>query len=280
MMSLKIVAQPSCAIFCAILFFCSISSSRSEGLKGYDAAWKDMQSLQFSEANKAFRQPAEASIERERSLGEGISLLSLQPRTPSNVERARALFAELAKGDSADRISNIARFFEARVLEVHSNPMQPLEAEKKYRSLLELRTGLPLAELSAAKLAQILLYREMSQKEVQETLADLERLEPLLQTAAGRREFHAAVGMALLDRNEMPEAALRHLLAADQEGLLRASTETQSWVSIGRLAEQLKQPELAQKYYRKFLAKYLRDNRSYDISLRLEALNKTLEPST
>jgi len=236
--------------------------------------WDNLDGFLFNEAHTSFSRATgfSGSAERERKLGEAVTLLNVQPRTGGNISRATALLQELADAKISDDTDTFARFFLARTLEMHQAPADLAKARAIYLDLLESRPGTPLAEYGASKIALIDLYDNIPAAEFARRVGELEKLEPLLKTSQGRREFHANIGIACAEQDGPPDIMLRHLLAADKEGFTQWQTESIVWVLIADAAEKGGDKELARQYYQKFTGKYKRDNRYYTIQERLKRL--------
>ncbi len=245
-----------------------------------NAAWTQAASFLTNESNQEFtRSKGLPGIdERERELGEAVTLLNVQPRTSGNIERARTLFKKLgADASSNDDTSIFARFFLARIDENYDDPPQPEAARKLYRELVEHHAGNPLAEAGAASLVLLDLYENIPTDERARRFDELEKLAPLLKTPSGRRDYQLNMGNAYVDFPEIAGAqakALEHLQAADKEGISRWQSEALAWIAIGELARAENRNDLAAEYYGKFLAKYKRDNRHFTIQKALESLTE------
>lgn len=257
---------------------------RAEGPDPLSTAWEDAATFLFNEAHQQFEsgkegQPAE---ERERQLGEAVTLLNVQPRTRSNIDHAAAIFEQLRSGNPEDTPGVFATYFMARVHQFYDQPAQLGEARELYHELLEKHSGNVVAEAGAASLVLMDLYENVSDSERAKRFEDLEKIGPSLKTRLGRLGYHLNMGNAYIDFDGLPEKALEHLLAADADGIKSVQVESGTWIMIGELAETEKRPELALKYYDRFLSKYQRDNRHYMIRQRRDRLagaNSTAPPA-
>lgn len=235
------------------------------------AAWEAAEDNQAGLAYRIFRslQGREGIDERERQFGEAVSVLNVQPRTAENIRQAKDLFLELLKGD--DRFAGLSEFFLARLHADYTDPRDLPTAKRFYRSALERGTGDPVVETGAARLVNM---TEADHPQPEDAIRALNELEPLasqLKTPQGKRTFHEAMGQGYILAGEL-EAGLRHHLIAESFGFTRRQTEAASWVTIAEAARELRKNDIAAEYYRKFLAKYLRDSRSYLIAKKLREL--------
>ncbi len=243
-----------------------------------DAAWLEASSFLVSEANRRFvaAKGLMGTDELERELGDAVTLLNVQPRTRGNIEKARIKLERLSGNRDNGEIAIFATYFLARLHEMHAQPPRLKDARTLYHRLLEEYPGNPIADRSASSLVLIDLYENISSEERARRFAALESLAPRLQSPSGKRDYHLNLGNAYIQFSEMERSRARaifHLLTAEKEGITRWQTEAATWVSIGELARVEGRNELAAEYYKKFLAKYPRDNRHYTIKKRLEALS-------
>ena len=130
------------------------------------------------------------------------------------------------------------------------------EARELYRELLEKHAGNVVAEAGAASLVLMDLYENISDGERAKRFEMLERDAPLLKTRLGRLGYHLNMGNAYVDLAGPPAKALEHLLAADADGIKSVQVESSTWIMIGELAEAEKKPDLALRYYDRFLSKH------------------------
>lgn len=242
-----------------------------------EEGWEMAASLLFNDANKVFEKaaPSPELKERERTLGVAVTLLNVQPRLQSNLNRARELFGNLAANEEDD-IAVDASYFLARMDAFYEAEPRLDEARSLYRSLIERHPGHLLAEYGVSQWVLMDLYDDIPPAKRAERFLDLETIGAQLQTVAGRRSYHLNMGNAYIDFDsetaDSRSHAIRHLLAADAEGFTRWQVEAETWIAIGELARSEDRTELAKTYYEKFLAKYQRDNRHHTIRERLETL--------
>jgi len=247
--------------------------------------WEDASSLLFNGARdvftKADAQPG--NEERERSLGLAVTLLNVQPRLQSNLDRARERFEALANGTPKDDLAVAAKYFLARMDAFYEMPPRLENARKLYHELIAEHAGNLYAEYGITQLVLMDLYDDIPTEERARRFSALEELAPRLTTQAGRRGYHINMGNAYLtfgkEGEDFHARAIRHLVAAEAEGITRWQVEAASWIAIGELAQAQGQTDLAKTYYGKFLEKYKRDNRHYTIEQRLKALEAPAVPA-
>lgn len=240
--------------------------------------WNAQGEFSFNEAQGFFKSASGLSgaAERERKLGEAVALLNVQPRTQGNIARASTVLQEVVDAGTPDKAESFARFYLARIAEIHQTPADLAKARAIYLELLKSGPTVPIAEYGASKIVLIDLYDNITPEEFERRMTELEKLEPFLKTAQGRREFHANIGIACAELGGPNDRLLKHLIAADEEGFTQWQTESIVWLLIADAAEKSGDKELARKYYQKFSEKYKRDNRFYAVMEKLKRLETGL----
>lgn len=140
------------------------SVSGAEGTAGgqqLDEAWQDLATLKVSDAHAAFEKAHKTTGTQESAYGLALSLLNLQPKTNRNIERAQEMLEELAADGETDAFIINARYFLARIDQVHRTEVDPEAAIESYRRLLEDYPDNPLAEKAVPKLATALLIQNL-----------------------------------------------------------------------------------------------------------------------
>ncbi|MDB6095196.1 MAG: hypothetical protein JWM32_2758 [Verrucomicrobia bacterium] len=262
--------------------FLVLASSGLATAPPYNAAWENASRQLLPDAHRAFADPAAVSgpARRVARLGEAVTVLNLQPRTDERIGQARQMLEGLAAERANDEVDAFARFFLARLLELHVRPAEPTAARQIYGELLEQYPGHPLAERAAAQLVLIDAYADTSPGERQRRLTALEQLGPQLTTPSGRRDFYLNLGNAYIDFGLEPTRALDHLLVADRAGITHPVTQASTWIAIGELARATGQSALARDYYGRFLAGFPLDSRRTLIAQRLASLPAHLPTSS
>lgn len=237
------------------------------------SAWS---AAEDNQANLAFRKfqalrGQDGIDERERSFGEAVSLLNVQPRTSDNIRQSERLLTELASG--TDRLAALAAFFLGRIQADYAEPRNLEKARQFYSAALARQSRDPVVETAAGRIVGLTVPDHLQPSDLLPALQQLEPLADQLVTPEGKRTFHEAMGQAYLSAEDI-ESGLRHLLAADQEGFTRRQTQAGTWVAIAEAARLLGKNDIAADYYRKFLEKFRRDGRSYLVALRLREVEQ------
>ncbi len=263
---------PTLRLLAAFAFFVFAASAIAKEVS-LQSAWNLAEANLFNDSNKVFRDlKGQPGIdERERAFGEAVTYLNVQPRTPQNIALAQELLKTLTSGE--DMYPQLAGFYLARIDEDYLTPPEPERAKAAYLELLQRRTGNPLVESGAVRLALMAGLSASDPESLREALLATRPLAQNLLTREGRRDFHLNLGLALLKAGDL-DTGLEELLAADAEGITRRLSERGAWVAIAEAARVTDKKEIAAKYYRKFLEKYGRDTRTFTVELRLKELEK------
>lgn len=251
------------------------SSSAPSGQDLVLQGWEQASIFLFDEAHQSFRKAEgqEGVNERDRRLGEAVTLLALQPRTQGNILAAERILEQLGEENPHDATGLAARFHRARVHENHLTPPDIQTARVLYEGVISDASGNPLAELAAARLVLLDLFA--AGNEPAALAAAEKRLRPLgetLQTDIGRREFHSAMGMSINLLRGDPQTALDHLMKATRFSFPMPQQETEILLVAGALAEEIGDYELARSIYTRFVDNFSRDSRNYSVRRLLEDL--------
>jgi hypothetical protein len=244
------------------------------------SAWQQATRFLFREAHEEFKSCPTASLEDERlrQLGLAVTLLGLQPRTQGNIQNAEASLRRLISENSSDSAGRFARFYLARLLETHAASPDPKTARDMYYELLLERPAHPMLELAAARIAYHDLYSAGEDPEkLSAAEANLRPLSELLETPAGRREFHSAVANSLNELNGDRTAALEHMQRAASIPSPLPQIQSMNILLVAELAYTLGKYDLAREYYTKFAKEFQRDSRNYSVRKILETLPEPSE---
>jgi len=237
-----------------------------------ERGWQEASIFLFQEAHETFsdrRQPAS----RESALGEAVTFLGLQPRTTRNVQRAQEALQKLIDENPDDSVGLAARFFLARLFEIHLSDPDLSKARELYDSLRLEGAGDPFAEMAASRVAIIDLYQTGGDPESMTlVLESIKDFPENLKTPIGRREFFANVGLTLVDMDGDPGEALQYLLAAAEYSFPLPQVESIVFLAIGQLAEDAGDLATAKDFYSQFVEQFPRDARRYSVERMLEEL--------
>jgi len=242
---------------------------------GVNPAWTWIVEQRHAEARDAFTAQINAGGEaaREGRLGLAVALLGLQPKSQGNVNRARELLTPLAESGTVDDLTLQARYFLARIAQLHDREPDLDLARRHYRHLFTEHPQAPLAQVAAVKYVLLSVNAVVEASVMRNALAELESLAPLFTYAPARRDYHALMAIAYL-RHAPDElvAARAHSLAAEEAGYADAERRVSNLLRIAELSRVLGDAATARLYYERFLASASRDTRVLLVRERLAAL--------
>ncbi len=260
-------------VVCALGLATSAMTRLNAEPKG-NSAWQDLREWRFTEAARSFEESADEPTHR---LGLAVAWLNLQPRTADRIARAEQELSALAKDASASAdVVVTANYLLARIAEVHAFTPDPARAADRYAALLASHPHHPFAQMAAARLATLRLYKLGA--DPLRTLADLEALGPQLTDAGARRDFHLVLGRSHLFFGGNRSRALDHLQSAMAAGIAAATVRADVLVQIGEVARELDQPAVSRQAWSEFVATFPRDPRVDLIRERLLALPEEARP--
>jgi tetratricopeptide (TPR) repeat protein len=266
-------------IFCALLLFPSSATAQEvpEPENPHMDAWQKASRFSTQEAHEDFARALAEGIgdERRNQLGLALTRLGLQPRTQRNIKQATEELQKLIAENPRDETGLLAKFYLARVLEMHQNSPEPEKARELYLEVLRERTGNPLLELGAARVALFDLYEAADDPvSLREAAENLRELEPLILSTGGRREFHTMVGSVLAEIGGDKAIALRHMKEASNIPSPLPQVQSHNLLVTAALAEELGDLATAREFYTRFVEQFKRDNRNYSVRYILEHLPK------
>jgi hypothetical protein len=266
-----------CNVFASLLLVFALfpaSSLHSESplSEKNQTPWRDASVFLFNDAYGGFVKNADSADPMNR-LGQAATLLNTQPRTSQNIAVAQEILLDLSQNPSPNSpLSKLSRFLLARIEENYLTPPQLGEAKSRYLEIVKDKTGIPLLELSASRLVALTTFAKDKPSENLAALADLEPLAGFLTTPEGTREFHLAMGLAILENEGDPNLVLSHLIKADKIGFRRKENVIHNWLVIARLSEKIGNKNLATEYYQRFINNFPNDPKTFGIQHRLTNL--------
>ncbi|MCU0792054.1 MAG: hypothetical protein MUE42_04230 [Opitutaceae bacterium] len=202
-------------------------------------------------------------------------------RLPDNVRTALEITRALADDPRiAPTTRLVARHLQGRILREHLEPRtrENLTASRAlFRALLDSGEDHPVVARSAIPLALGLLYDEPEAASPAERLAAAEALLPtVLATPAVERDLRYILSQAALVWRLDPAIARDHLKRVDEIGFKQRPRRLHARVTLGLLAEQTGQLEVAAAAYRGFLAESVRDGRDDTVRAALASVEARL----
>ncbi len=237
--------------------------------------WEETASLLVAEANAGFIELAarEAEDSREVRFGEAITLLGVNPKTESNVERAAGILDSLARQETPDRFTIPALYYRARIEQIHAFEPDLASATDLYEAVRQRDPAHPLAELALVKLAIIRLAAEPDDAIVKQRAAEFQNQVAGLRYLPARRDLSLLLSRIDETRLNDKSSALDNLLEAQRSGITRDVTRASTLVRTAELARAVGRLDLARDSYQRFLKEFPRETRVRLVKDRLKELN-------
>lgn len=238
--------------------------------------WEMTTLYRFNEAEAVFRALAAKDPSRENRYALAISQLNRQPKNDRTVAQARRLLAALVEEPSApdDEITLAARFYLARIFQLHQSKPDLAAARSAYRELSRAPGGGFWAETASVKWATLGLYEITPWSEKAGRLAEGEQELLRLTNPTLQKDLHIILADGYEKFGVSLPAALRHLEAAWALGIERGIDQGDFLARMGELARLIGDRAKARGYFGEFLKRFRRDERVYWITLKLAELEK------
>jgi tetratricopeptide (TPR) repeat protein len=237
-------------------------------------AWNSVLMLNYRPAEKIFRGIAENQPEfaRDATFSRAAVLLSFQPRTNRNVERAYTLFEQVALENPDDELGLEARYFLARIHHVHAFSPDFKEAERRYRKLMQAAPDTFPGQLASTKLAILRLFRVDRPDQRIESIDEFAPISRHLSHPGLRLSLHMTLADALQIYELDDERAFHHLSEAYVVCSPTFGVHAQLLIRLSQLALTLGKKELAETYLEEFLRRYPRSNRANYMAIQLDQI--------
>jgi tetratricopeptide (TPR) repeat protein len=263
---------------CAVIITPLFGSPQQEA--AIENGWRHLSQMKSVEALDQFAaeegSPASA---REARLGKTLALISTS-RTTKNIAETRRQLESLRSEDPDDDPGIAASYYLARLSQHDSQAPDPQVAIATYRRLLSLHPGHPIAELSAAKLAILLLYDDSTPTELTARIDELYALILTLQQSSSQRDTRLILAEALLRLNHDHARAYPLIVYCIERELIRRPKRLQSLLlQAGESARKLGYLNEAAHYYSRYVEEFPRNNRADEVRRRLNALQAKGETS-
>jgi hypothetical protein len=271
--------------FLFVLYFCCGSlatvkcvaavasvASREQRL---EEAYHDLTQYRFNRAETAFADlMADPGwpLHRDAVFGRALALLNTQPQTQDKLRLAEALFAEVRAVSATDDLGIGARYFGARLHQVHFQPSDVTRAREELLALGDDHPGHYLGQLAWVRLAFIDLFAPGEKEAKRAVLARYEALSLPWVDEHLSAVFHTVLGDAIMVIFGDAARATRHYGKVVQNPEVRELTLVDALVRIGETAHQAGVADVAADAYRQVLALSPRDPRAWFIRNRLAGL--------
>jgi len=240
--------------------------------------WDNAATFQSNDAYTEFSQnlAKKKGDPRELNLGIATSLIGVQPKTASNINRAAEVCEQLIRENPNDQVGILATYLLARIEQFHRQPPNLQKAEEIYRRLFKEHPDNLIAQLGVSKLATLLLFPPGKTKEDQlKALAELDSILPALTFEQARRDTLFLMGNACIMFKLNDEKALKYLIDADAAKITNSKLQGDTYIRIATTAQRLNKKDIALKYYGLFVDKYKRDTRNYLVRQKMAELTKS-----
>ncbi|MEZ5277980.1 MAG: hypothetical protein R3F07_16480 [Opitutaceae bacterium] len=231
------------------------------------SGWQALASYDAGAAEVAFSQ----SSGPEGVLGRAMALLASPEYSPAKVEEAESLLLALVQSGEPTREIPVARYALARISHLfRDNHLK--EAEGRYRELIQLHPGHPLAERAVSKVLLIQLGRAAPGAFAVVLMEWTPRVDRFLDPGAVR-DFHLTAAKAWLGCDCHPEA-FSHFTAALNTGSVRGRARADLLLQVGESGLRSNRKAAAEEAYRRFKAEFPGDPRLALATHRLKNLGK------
>ncbi len=243
-----------------------------------DPVWMATARLDVVEAWHELRtEPAGARSPRERLFVEAVLLLNRQPRTERNLDLAAEAMAGVLKERVDDELALAARYYRARIKQLHRRSPDPAGAIQEFWKLQQAAPESFFGQLALLKYAAAALRVDQSEAEQRGVIRDVEARVAGVTEPALRRNLHFVLG-DFANRVLADDAmAYHHYAEALKIGFDRRDMARVLPLRCATLALRLGRTEDAIAHYRHFLERFPHEQRSHEVRLRLAALEKAKE---
>lgn len=220
--------------------------------------------LGYMRANQAYRAAANSVArdeagERELRLAKGLALMNFQPRTDETIRRALGEFEALIASGPEDEATITARYFQARIWQMHAEPADPRRARALYVALAVRHPDHPLAQYAWVKVGTMDLYLERK-PDAAERIRQVEGYLPKLTDPAVRRSLRHVLGQACQVLVDDPARALEHYEAALADGLSKDNLVADVMLRAAECARRVGRTETARRYLAGYVERYPRSH--------------------
>ena len=254
-----------------VAFFAAVLAAT---LPAAEDAWTRISRFEFNAAADELGATREPST-REQRLAHAVALLNRQPRTPGTIDAAAGRLAEIVTEKSSDDVGRWARFFNARIAQLHRQPADAVRASAIFRELIAEDVSHPAAQRALLKLAVLLVYDPDVEPDRARGFRAAEELGAQLADDAGRAELRLMLGRAAIFFRLPAEVCIAHLQAALESGVATPFLRAATLFALGEFARESGRRDLALTSYRRFLAENQRDQRVMLVREHLATLEQT-----
>lgn len=257
-------------VLCAVVFGAALTASASP--------WDDMTSGLFNESHAEFvKEQKHAKPEDLRTLrfGEATSLLNVQPRTESNIDKAYGIFEEIIRANPADDLALEARYMQGRIDQVQRPTPDLAKAEATFADLAANQSTHLVGQRALVKLALIRLYAPVDAAERRRRYDELSIAATKVTDPGVTVQINLLLGEVARRVNYGTAEELKHYLAAEKAGVVKRRLLGDVYIRIADLARLEGKNDIAIDYYTRFLEQFPRTDRRTTVENLLAALKKS-----
>ena len=221
----------------------------------FNDAFADFCSLSVAEG-----EPATRNV--EILFGRALSLFNVQPKTSRNLKEAQDILEEIILTHADSPFSPAARYYLARIAELHQREPDLEKAKRIYRELMTSHPGSFFAQIAVIKFATLTLFEVTSPERKHLLYAELEPLAYNLTDPHLNSVYHFLLTDCAFRFGLPPEKALFHAQAAEG-GLAWSRTRVDIYFWAGQAAIDLGRYDLAEDYFSRYLKASPRSIRSH-----------------
>lgn len=219
--------------------------------------------MDFRRAAEAAHEANEKQATAESRFALALALLNEQPKTRSNLDKARLLFESIHTEHTDEELGAGALYFLARIEHAHSTPLNPRRAEGLYRQLFESH---PKSDYGERAFLFYSILRQhaaapLSVKRTEMMALDTDA-EQRLRSPVIQRLYHFAAGLAWSRVLQDDERALAHHRRVYVLGLESDFEFANLLLRIAELERRRGDANAALRFYREFLQRAPADRRS------------------
>lgn len=254
----------------SVLFF-------SVALTAVASPWDDMSTGLFNEAHSEFTKEEKVPGADTRTLrfGEAVSLLNVQPRTNSNIDRSYDILEELRTANANDEIGLESRFLQGRIEQLQRPEPDLTKADVIYSELIKDHGATLVGQRARVKLAIIRIYASGIDSAERRARYDQFSKDAAAITDHGvQAQIHLLLAEVAKRLKYGNGEELDHLLAAYEAGVTKRRLLVEVLVRVGDLARLEGRKDVAIRFYTMFLEQFPRTDRRTTVENFLAALNQ------
>jgi tetratricopeptide (TPR) repeat protein len=273
------VRSASTGLFIGFLFAVSALGKSNQDASPQQA-WEKASSFLVNDACEIFKKISKnpQSNTREVRLGLAISLMDAQPKSATNLNKARSTLESLIEDNSSDEVGLFARYALAHYYLLHAPERDFKSAMKIFLELFEQHPQKKVSQLALGYYSMLSLSPQVTgDPEFLSELTELENRAKRLTFPDAEILFHLAVAYAANLRGFTPEKVVTHLRAAQETGLMDSRRLADSYVICGKLALKMGDYRIANEQFSRFVKEFPRDVRNHTIQQTLNQINELSE---